>query len=83
LDLYEVVVIACQLYQEEPPDDEVISPSQKERQRIMSENLHGGDIQNMRILSYMNKAPGAPDVRILVLFCSSIAYISKVIVSPQ
>jgi hypothetical protein len=48
--------------QEEPPDDELTSPSQKEIQRIMSENLHGGDVQNMRILSYSTKVPSAPDV---------------------
>lgn len=47
--------------QEEPPNDELTSPSQKQIQRIMSENLHGGDVQNMRILSYRTKAPSAPD----------------------
>jgi cell division cycle protein 20 (cofactor of APC complex) len=56
------------LNQEEPLDDELTSPSQKENQRIMSEKLHGGDIQNMRILSYRNKAPGAPDVSSSILF---------------
>lgn len=51
-----------QVNQEEPPDDELTSPSQKEIRRIMSENLHGGDVHNMRILSYRTKAPSAPDV---------------------
>jgi hypothetical protein len=55
-------VTAYQVNQEQPGDDELVSPTQKEMQRIMAENLHGGDIQNMRILSYRNKAPGAPDV---------------------
>ncbi|XP_069696576.1 cell division cycle protein 20 homolog isoform X2 [Periplaneta americana] len=47
--------------QDQQPDDEMTSPSQKEMQRIMAENLHGGDVQNMRILAFKNKAPGAPD----------------------
>jgi hypothetical protein len=55
-------VTVHQVNQEEPPDDELTSPSQKEIRRIMSENLHGGDVHNMRILSYRTKAPSAPDV---------------------
>ncbi|XP_076280648.1 cell division cycle protein 20 homolog isoform X1 [Lasioglossum baleicum] len=38
-----------------------VSPSKKEMQRLMSENLHGGDINNMRVLSYQNKAPAPPE----------------------
>ncbi|XP_076658822.1 cell division cycle 20 protein fzy isoform X2 [Halictus rubicundus] len=38
-----------------------ISPSKREMQRLMSENLHGGDINNMRVLSYQNKAPAPPE----------------------
>jgi hypothetical protein len=68
LNLYEVDVIPCQVTLEQQPDDELISPSQKEFQRFVSENLYGGDVNKMRILSYKNKAPGGPDVRILV-FC--------------
>lgn len=30
-------------------------------QRLMGENLHGGDINNMRVLSYQVKAPAPPD----------------------
>lgn len=30
-------------------------------QRLMGENLHGGDINNMRVLSYQNKAPAPPE----------------------
>ncbi|XP_015188503.1 PREDICTED: cell division cycle protein 20 homolog [Polistes dominula] len=38
-----------------------ISPSKKEMQRLIGENLHGGDIKNMRVLSYQNKAPAPPE----------------------
>ncbi|XP_054006881.1 cell division cycle protein 20 homolog [Hylaeus anthracinus] len=37
------------------------SPSKKEMQRLIGENLHGGDINNMRVLSYQNKAPAPPE----------------------
>ena len=30
-------------------------------QRLMSENLHGGDLSSMRVLSYQNKAPAPPE----------------------
>lgn len=30
-------------------------------QRLMGENFHGGDINNMRVLSYQVKAPAPPD----------------------
>lgn len=33
---------------------------QTERQRILTENMHG-DLKNKRILSFQNKAPAAPD----------------------
>ncbi|XP_076750888.1 cell division cycle 20 protein fzy isoform X1 [Xylocopa sonorina] len=45
-------------------DDEKIdneSPSKREMQRLMGENLHGGDITQMRVLSYQNKAPAPPE----------------------
>lgn len=38
-----------------------ISPTKREMQRLIGENLHGGDINNMRILNYQNKAPAPPD----------------------
>ncbi|XP_032678729.1 cell division cycle protein 20 homolog isoform X2 [Odontomachus brunneus] len=38
-----------------------ISPTKREMQRLIGENLHGGDIDNMRVLSYRVKAPAAPD----------------------
>lgn len=44
----------------EEEEDEAKSP-QKENQRILSETIHGGDINNMRILSYQNKAPAPPE----------------------
>ncbi|KOC68087.1 Cell division cycle protein 20 like protein [Habropoda laboriosa] len=37
------------------------SPSKREMQRLIAENLHGGDINNMRVLSYQNKAPAPPE----------------------
>lgn len=37
------------------------SPSQAEKSKLMSETLHGGDIQNKRILCFQNKAPQAPE----------------------
>lgn len=37
------------------------SPTHKELQRMMSENLHGTDVTNQRILTYKNKAPSAPE----------------------
>lgn len=30
-------------------------------QRLIGENLHGGDINNIRVLSYQNKAPAPPE----------------------
>ncbi|XP_020292214.1 cell division cycle protein 20 homolog isoform X2 [Pseudomyrmex gracilis] len=38
-----------------------ISPSKREMQRLIGENLHGGDINNTRILSYQIKAPAPPE----------------------
>ncbi|XP_014206813.1 cell division cycle protein 20 homolog [Copidosoma floridanum] len=40
---------------------ESISPSKREMQRLIGENLHGGDLSNMRVLSYQNKAPAPPE----------------------
>ncbi|XP_015515119.1 cell division cycle protein 20 homolog isoform X2 [Neodiprion pinetum] len=40
---------------------ETISPSKREMQRLIGENLHGGDINSMRVLSYQNKAPAPPE----------------------
>lgn len=41
------------------PDD--ISPTKREMQRLIGENLYGVDINNVRVLNYRNKAPAAPD----------------------
>ncbi|XP_029659332.1 cell division cycle protein 20 homolog isoform X1 [Formica exsecta] len=38
-----------------------MSPTKREMQRLMGENLHGGDINNMRVLSYQVKAPAPPE----------------------
>ncbi|XP_075227152.1 cell division cycle 20 protein fzy [Lycorma delicatula] len=43
------------------PCEENLSPSQKEKQRAMSENLHGHDIENARILAFQKKAPAPPE----------------------
>ncbi|KAF4524758.1 hypothetical protein B566_EDAN016551 [Ephemera danica] len=40
-----------------PSDQQV----QQDKQRIMSENLHGGDVQNFKVLEYKKKAPAAPE----------------------
>ncbi|XP_017786330.1 PREDICTED: cell division cycle protein 20 homolog [Nicrophorus vespilloides] len=37
------------------------SPTKKEMERLMCENLHGMDINKQRILAYQKKAPTAPD----------------------
>lgn len=37
------------------------SPTHKELQKAMSENLYGADISNQKILTYKNKAPSAPE----------------------
>lgn len=37
------------------------SPGQIDKSKLMSETLHGTDIQNKRILSFQNKAPAAPE----------------------
>ncbi|KAJ8921667.1 hypothetical protein NQ315_010576 [Exocentrus adspersus] len=42
-------------------EDESDSPTRQELQRVMFENLHGGDVSSQRILSYKNKAPSAPE----------------------
>ncbi|XP_046396693.1 cell division cycle protein 20 homolog isoform X2 [Ischnura elegans] len=48
------------LNQAEIEDDDSLSPSVREKQRIMSENLMGNDAGN-RILAFRNKAPAAPE----------------------
>lgn len=42
-------------------DIPVDSPTQKEYQRVMGENLQGNDMNSQRILSYQKKAPSAPE----------------------
>lgn len=37
------------------------SPHKQEYQRMISESLHGTDINQVKIMSYTNKAPSAPD----------------------
>ncbi|XP_067000605.1 cell division cycle protein 20 homolog [Anabrus simplex] len=47
--------------QQQDVENELVSPTQKEAQRAMAENLHGGDINNMRIMVFKNKAPAPPE----------------------
>lgn len=42
-------------------ENQVDSPTKTELQKVLSENLHGGDINKQRILSYQKKAPSAPE----------------------
>ena len=42
-------------------EKETMSPSKRDYQRLMSENLNGGDLDKTRIISYSNKAPQAPE----------------------
>lgn len=44
----------------EPEDEEMMSPSKQEYQKVMNENLNG-DIANKKIISYKTKAPAAPE----------------------
>lgn len=55
---------------------ELLSPSQQEFQKVMSENLNGADIMSNKIISYKNKAPNAPEgyqsnLRVLYSSCKS------------
>lgn len=47
--------------QESNKTDSTTSPNKREMQRLIGENLHGGDLNNMRVLSYQNKAPAPPE----------------------
>ena len=47
----------------EPEDEEMMSPSKQEYQKVMNENLNG-DIANKKIISYKTKAPAAPEGKI-------------------
>jgi len=38
-----------------------MTPMKREMQRLLGENLHGGDINNTRVLSYQIKAPAPPE----------------------
>ena len=42
-------------------DDNMLSPSQREFQKVMSENLNGTDVMGNKIISYKQKAPAAPE----------------------
>lgn len=54
--------------------DKTMSPSKRDYQRRMTENLNGGDLDKTRIISYANKAPQAPESHsngLKVLYSSS------------
>jgi len=53
--------ILQQQQNEQNGDKANISPTKREMQRLMGENLHGGDINNIRVLSYQVKAPAPPE----------------------
>jgi len=42
-------------------DREMMSPSKREYQRVIAENLQKPDLNNTRILAYQQKAPAAPE----------------------
>ncbi|KAL1459225.1 hypothetical protein WDU94_011232 [Cyamophila willieti] len=42
-------------------NDGDLSPSEREKQKAMSQLVHGKDIQKSRVLSFQNKAPPPPD----------------------
>ncbi|XP_013409650.1 cell division cycle protein 20 homolog [Lingula anatina] len=48
------------LMTEKSVEDEMLSPSKREYQRAMNENLNG-DAANAKIIAYKNKAPQAPE----------------------
>jgi len=49
-------------------DEENSNSAQQEKERKMSELLHGKDIRKERILAYQTKAPAPPDVSIVVKY---------------
>lgn len=49
-------------------EDLSLNPSQSDFRKALSENLHGCDINNVRVLSYQNKAPAPPEVLSIVVY---------------
>ena len=50
---------------------DTMSPSQKEFQKLMGENLNGTDISQGKFLSYQSKAPAAPSGKKIINFSRS------------
>lgn len=48
-------------------ENEGLSPSQLEMQKMMSENIHGKDVAGVRVLAFQKKAPAPPDVSSLLV----------------
>ena len=44
----------------------MLSPSQVEYQRVMSDNLNGGDLSSQRILTYSEKSPSCGNYEVIV-----------------
>lgn len=66
--MYQIVVTAYQVNHKQQVHPGLTTPTQRELRRQLSEIIYGGDSQNMRIFSYQNKAPGAPNVSYSILF---------------
>lgn len=63
-------------------EEELMSPSKLEYQKVMSENLNGGDINGKKIISYKTKAPSAPEgyhnsLQVLYSTCKTPASTAK------
>ncbi|KAG8315611.1 ubiquitin-protein transferase activating protein [Homalodisca vitripennis] len=51
----------CHFQMMQQQNDPALSPTQMEMQKAMSENLHGRDISNTRVLAFQKKAPAPPE----------------------
>uniref|UniRef100_A0A1B6GJ63 Cell division cycle protein 20 homolog n=1 Tax=Cuerna arida TaxID=1464854 RepID=A0A1B6GJ63_9HEMI len=51
----------CHFQMMHQQNDPALSPTQLEMQKAMSENLHGRDISNTRVLAFQKKAPAPPE----------------------
>ncbi|XP_014223832.1 cell division cycle protein 20 homolog isoform X1 [Trichogramma pretiosum] len=58
---FELGYFKLQQQNTDPDNKNETSPNKREMQRLIGENLHGGDLSNMRVLSYQNKAPAPPE----------------------
>lgn len=56
-------LMTCFEQMNQKQSDDHLSPSQVEMQKAMSDNLHGRDISNVRVLAFQKKAPAPPEVK--------------------